>query len=199
MIRVLFICHGNICRSPMAEFVMKKLVSDANFADHFQIASAATSTEEIWNGIGDPVYPPAKAELARHGISCEGKRARQVTKADYAEYDYLIGMDSANIRNMLRIFGGDPDGKVARLLSYAGSERDISDPWYTGEFGTTYNDVLEGCTAFLQYLQQNGRIDIYGDTSNIMHMTVMSCLKNSQNHHIFLTIPSQMTFIIRGR
>ena len=95
----------------------------------------------------------------RHGISCEGKRARQVTKADYAEYDYLIGMDSANIRNMLRIFGGDPDGKVARLLSYAGSERDISDPWYTGEFGTTYNDVLEGCTAFIQYLQQNGRID----------------------------------------
>lgn len=134
-IKILFVCHGNICRSPMAEFVMKKLVSDANFADHFQIASAATSTEEIWNGIGDPVYPPAKAELARHGISCEGKRARQVTKADYAEYDYLIGMDSANIRNMLRIFGGDPDGKVARLLSYAGSERDISDPWYTGEFG----------------------------------------------------------------
>ncbi len=126
MIKVLFICHGNICRSPMAEFVMKKLVSDANFADHFQIASAATSTEEIWN---------------------------------YAEYDYLIGMDSANIRNMLRIFGGDPDGKVARLLSYVGSERDISDPWYTGEFGTTYNDVLEGCTAFLRYLQQNGRID----------------------------------------
>ena len=124
-IKVLMVCHGNICRSPMAEFVMKKLVSDANFADHFQIASAATSTEEIWNGIGNPVYPPAKVELARHGISCEGKRARQVTKADYAEYDYLIGMDSANIRNMLRIFGGDPDGKVARLLSYAGSEREI--------------------------------------------------------------------------
>ena len=108
MIKILFVCHGNICRSPMAEFVMKKLVSDANFADHFQIASAATSTEEIWNGIGNPVYPPAKAELARHGISCEGKRARQVTRADYAEYDYLIGMDGANIRNMLRIFGGDP-------------------------------------------------------------------------------------------
>ena len=103
-IKVLFVCHGNICRSPMAEFVMKKLVSDANLADHFQIASAATSTEEIWNGIGNPVYPPAKAERARHGISCEGKRARQATKADYAEYDYLIGMDSANIRSMLRIF-----------------------------------------------------------------------------------------------
>ena len=125
MIKVLFICHGNICRSPMAEFVMKKLVSDAGLTAHFQIASAATSTEEIWNGIGNPVYPPAKAELARHGISCEGKRARQVTRADYAEYDYLIGMDGANIRNMLRIFGGDPEGKVAKLLSYAGSEREI--------------------------------------------------------------------------
>ena len=158
-IRVLFICHGNICRSPMAEFVMKKLVSDAGLTARFQIASAATSTEEIWNGIGNPVYPPAKSELARHGISCEGKRARQVTRADYAEYDYLIGMDGANIRNMLRIFGGDPEGKVAKLLSYAGSDRDISDPWYTGEFGTTYNDVLEGCTAFLEYLQQNSKID----------------------------------------
>lgn len=158
-IKVLFICHGNICRSPMAEFVMKKLVSDAGLAAYFQIASAATSTEEIWNGIGNPVYPLAKAELARHGISCEGKRARQVTRADYAEYDYLIGMDGANIRNMLRIFGGDPEGKVAKLLSYAGSERDISDPWYTGDFGTAYDDVLEGCTAFLEYLQQNSKID----------------------------------------
>ena len=136
-IKVLFICHGNICRSPMAEFVMKKLVSDAGLTARFQIASAATSTEEIWNGIGNPVYPPAKAELARHGI----------------------GMDGANIRNMLRIFGGDPEGKVAKLLSYAGSERDISDPWYTGDFGTTYADVLEGCTAFLEYLQQNSKID----------------------------------------
>lgn len=159
MIKVLFICHGNICRSPMAEFVMKKLVSDEGLTDRFQIASAATSTEEIWNGIGNPVYPPAKAELARHSIFCEGKRARQVTKADYAEYDYLIGMDSANIRNMLRIFGGDPEGKVAKLLSYAGSERDISDPWYTGDFGTTYADVREGCLAFLLYLHQNEGID----------------------------------------
>ena len=156
MTKILFVCHGNICRSPMAEFIFGDLVKKANLEASFQIESAAVSREEL----GNPVYPPAKAELARHGISCEGKRARQVTKADYAEYDYLIGMDSANIRNMLRIFGGDPDGKVARLLSYAGSERDISDPWYTGEFGTTYNDVLEGCTAFLQYLQQNGRIDI---------------------------------------
>ena len=154
MIKVLFICHGNICRSPMAEFVMKKLVSDAGLTARFQIASAATSTEEIWNGIGNPVYPPAKAELARHGISCEGKRARQVTRADYAEYDYLIGMDGANIRNMLRIFGGDPDGKVARLLSYVGSERDISDPWYTGDFEATYRDVLAGCKGLLECLKE---------------------------------------------
>ena len=160
MIKILFICHGNICRSPMAEFVMKKLVSDANLADHFQIASAATSTEEIWNGIGNPVYPPAKAELARHGISCEGKRARQVTKADYAEYDYLIGMDSANIRNMLRIFGGDPDGKVARLLSYAGSERDNKETWYTAQYQTTYNDVMQHSTAFHLKLQQKRRIEL---------------------------------------
>ena len=159
MIKVLFICHGNICRSPMAEFVMKKLVSAAGLADRIQIASAATSTEEIWNGIGNPVYPPAKAELARHGISCEGKRARQVTKADYAEYDYLIGMDSANIRNMLWIFGGDPEEKMTKLLSYAGLERDISDPWYTGDFGTTYRDVVEGCTALLAFLQKSGKID----------------------------------------
>ena len=155
MIRILFLCHGNICRSPMAEFIMKDLVRKANLEQSIQIESAATSTEEI----GNPVYPPAEAELARHGISCEGKRARQVTRADYAEYDYLIGMDGANIRNMLRIFGGDPEGKVAKLLSYAGSERDISDPWYTGDFGTTYDDVLEGCTAFLEYLQQNSKID----------------------------------------
>ncbi len=128
MIKVLFICHGNICRSPMAEFVLKRLVADCNIANRFEIASAATSTEEIWNGIGNPVYPPAKAELAKHGISCEGKRARQITKQDYEAYDYLIGMDTANIRNMQRIFGGDPDRKVYKLLSFAGEDRDVADP-----------------------------------------------------------------------
>ena len=153
MIKVLFICHGNICRSPMAEFVMKKMVSDANLADHFQIASAATSTEEIWNGIGNPVYPPAKAELARHGISCEGKRARQVTKADYAEYDYLIGMEERNRRNMLRILGSDQEGKVSLLLDYAGSHGNIADPWYTGDFEVTYDDIMEGLDGLLKYLK----------------------------------------------
>lgn len=152
MIKILFICHGNICRSPMAEFIMKDLVAAQNAAQEFYIASAATSTEEIWNGIGNPVYPPARAKLAEHGIDCSGKRAVQLQKSDYHKYDFLIGMDSANIRNMLRMLGGDPEGKIHRLLSYAGSERDISDPWYTGDFDATYRDVSAGCKGLLNYL-----------------------------------------------
>ena len=112
----MFVCHGNICRSPMAEFIFKDLVEKQGVADRFVIASSATSTEEIWNGIGNPVYPPAKAELKKHGLSCNGKRAVQLKKSDYDKYDIFIGMDSANIRNMLRIFGGDPDGKVRKTL-----------------------------------------------------------------------------------
>ncbi len=153
-IKVLMVCHGNICRSPMAEFVLKDMVSRAGLSDRFYIASAATSTEEIWNGVGNPVYPPAREELARHGIGCEGKRAVQLTRDDYNKYDYLIGMDSANIRNMHRMLGGDPEGKVYRLLSFAGVERDISDPWYTGNFDETYRDVSLGCNAFLEYLRE---------------------------------------------
>ena len=152
MIKILFICHGNICRSPMAEFIMKDLVEKAGLSNQFHIASAATSTEEIWNGIGNPVYPPARQKLAEHGIGCEGKRAVQLQHSDYAKYDYLIGMDSANIRNMHRMLGGDPEGKVAKLLSFAGSDRDISDPWYTGDFETTYRDVIEGCEDLLEQL-----------------------------------------------
>ena len=152
MIKILFVCHGNICRSPMAEFVMKDLVSKAGLSHEFHIASAATSTEEIWNGVGNPVYPPARKELARHGISCEGKRAVQLTRADYEKYDYLIGMDSANIRNMLRILGGDPEKKVHKLLTFAGSDRDIADPWYTGNFSDTYADVEAGCKGLLDSL-----------------------------------------------
>lgn len=153
MIKILFICHGNICRSPMAEFVMKNLTAARGLSDQFYIASAATSSEEIWNGIGNPVYPPARAKLAEHGIACEGKRAVQLRREDYAQYDYLIGMDSANIRNMHRMLGGDPEGKVFKLLSFAGSDRDISDPWYTGDFDATYRDVVEGCEALLARLQ----------------------------------------------
>ena len=157
MIKVLFICHGNICRSPMAEFVLKDMVEKAGLSDCFEIASAATSTEEIWNGVGNPVYPPAKAELAKHGISCEGKRAVQLKTSDYDDYDYLIGMDSMNIRNIERMTGHQ-GGKIHMLLEFAGSSASISDPWYTGVFDKTYEDVVTGCEAFLQYLKEEGRI-----------------------------------------
>ena len=152
MIKILFICHGNICRSPMAEFVMKDMIAQKRLSQDFFIASAATSTEEIWNGIGNPVYPPARAKLAEHGIDCGGKRAVQLQRSDYEKYDYLIGMDSANIRNMLRMLGGDPEGKVSRLLDVTDSPRDISDPWYTGDFERTYRDVVAGCSALLEKL-----------------------------------------------
>lgn len=148
MTKILFVCHGNICRSPMAEFVMKGLVKQAGLEDQFQIASAATSTEEI----GCPVYPPARRKLAEHGISCAGKTARQLTKGDYARYDLLIGMDRANIRNMARICGGDPDGKIKLLLDYTDRPGDVADPWYTGDFDATWRDVLEGCQKMLASL-----------------------------------------------
>lgn len=148
MIKILFVCHGNICRSPMAEFVMKDLVRQAGLADCFQIESAATSREEL----GNPVYPPARKKLAEHGISCAGKRARQLTPADYEEYDFLIGMDSANIRNMNRICGGDPDGKIHLMLEYAGRPGDVADPWYTRDFEATWRDVEAGCKGLLQEL-----------------------------------------------
>ncbi|MBO5417282.1 MAG: low molecular weight phosphotyrosine protein phosphatase, partial [Clostridia bacterium] len=128
MIKILFVCHGNICRSPMAEFVLKKMLEKEGRDGEFYVASAATSSEEIWNGRGNPVYPHAKEELRRHGITCEGKRAVQLIPADYDEYDLIIGMDGANIRNMHRLFGGDPKGKIKKLLDYADGG-DISDPW----------------------------------------------------------------------
>lgn len=148
MTKILFVCHGNICRSPMAEFVMKDLVKKAGLEDQFQIASAATSTEEI----GCPVYPPARRKLAEHGISCAGKTARQLTKADYAQYDLLIGMDRANIRNMNRICGGDPGGKIKLLLDFTDHPGDVADPWYTGDFDAAWRDVLEGCRRILEGL-----------------------------------------------
>ena len=148
MIKILFVCHGNICRSPMAEFVMKELVKEAGVADQFEIASAATSTEEI----GNPVYPPARRKLAEHGIRCDGKRARQMTRADYQKYDLLIGMDNWNIRNMLRICGGDREGKIRMLMDYTGHSRSVADPWYTGDFDATWDDVNEGCRALLDHL-----------------------------------------------
>ncbi|MBR6220236.1 MAG: low molecular weight phosphotyrosine protein phosphatase [Clostridia bacterium] len=147
MIKILFICHGNICRSPMAEFVMKKLVKDAGLWDRFEIASAATSREEI----GNPVYPPARRELSRHGISCKGHAARQMTRADYDYYDYLVAMEPYNIRNMLRICD-DPDGKMRLLMSFAGSDAPIDDPWYTGRFAEVYDQIEQGCRGMLEEL-----------------------------------------------
>ena len=143
--RILFVCHGNICRSPMAEFVMKHLVAKAGREQEFYIESAATSTEEI----GNEVYPPARRMLARHGISCSGKTARQMTRADYSRFDLIIGMDSMNVRNILRICGGDPERKVHMLMDYTNRPGDVADPWYTGDFEATWRDVLEGCESLL--------------------------------------------------
>ena len=150
MIKILFVCHGNICRSPMAEFVMKDLVNKKGMAGQFEIASAATSTEEI----GNPVYPPAKRKLKEHGISCEGKTARQMTKADYAYYDYIIAMDRFNLRNMTRFAGNDPDNKVSLLMDFTSRPGDVDDPWYTGDFDTTWEDVYEGCVGILKKLNK---------------------------------------------
>lgn len=178
MIKILFVCHGNICRSPMAEFVMKKLVRDiSSSAKHvttdsaltaadFEIASAATSTEEI----GNPVYPPARRMLASHGIDCSGKTARQMTVADYNHYDYIVLMDQNNLRNLRWILPRDiyerelaqyqdardsRVGKVSLLMDWAGKNRDVADPWYTGDFNATWQDVNEGCTALLQHILKN--------------------------------------------
>lgn len=150
----MFVCHGNICRSPMAEFIFKDLAEKQGIADRFVVSSSATSTEEIWNGIGNPVYPPAKAELAKHGLSCNGKRAVQLEKNDYDKYDLFVGMDSANIRNMLRIFGSDPDGKVRKLMDYTDRGGDVADPWYSDRFDVAYRDILEVCTALLKAVQK---------------------------------------------
>ena len=146
MIKVLFVCHGNICRSPMAEFLMKKKVSDMGMSEDFHIESAATSSEEI----GSPVHRGTARILSKLGIDYSGKRARKMTSGDYDKFDYLIGMDSYNIRNMERICGGDKEGKIRLLMEFAGESRDVADPWYTGDFETTYNDINRGIDGFLR-------------------------------------------------
>ncbi len=150
MIRILFICHGNICRSPMAEFILKDMVRKQGLADRFAIASAATSTEEI----GNPVHRGTREVLKRLGISAAEKHAVQMTKKDYENYDYLIGMDHWNIKNIERIVGRDPEHKIHLLLKFAGRSGDIADPWYTGDFEKTYQDILEGCRGLLKTIAE---------------------------------------------
>ena len=146
MIKILYICHGNICRSPMAEFVMKALVRSRGLEDEYHIESAAVSDEET----GNPIYPPAKRCLTQHGVPFDNsKRARKITPADYASFDRIICMDASNLRLIRRIIPSDPDGKIHLLMSYTGRSRDVADPWYTGDFETTFQDILEGCEAML--------------------------------------------------
>ena len=153
MKKIPFACHGNICRSPMAEFVMKDLAQKAGLAAQFHIESTATSREEI----GNPVYPPARRKMAEHGISCVGHAARQLTNADYEKYDLLIGMDRANLRDMYRICGGDFAGKLHLLMDYTGQPRDVADPWYTDDFEATWRDVLAGCQGLLHELMEGNK------------------------------------------
>ena len=153
-IKVLFICHGNICRSTLSESVLTHMVKTLGLEHQFMIDSAATSTEEI----GNPPHRGTVNKLREVGIPLVPHRARQITLRDYENFDYIIGMDTANIRNLNRMLNGDPEGKVYKLLAFAGSGRDIADPWYTGKFDVTYEDVVEGCEGFLSYLKENGKL-----------------------------------------
>lgn len=146
--KILFVCHGNICRSPMAEFVMKDLVHQMGIESQFEIASAATSREEI----GNPVYPPARRKLAEHGINCDGKTSRQITMNDYHYYDYIVAMDQNNLRNLKKMLGEDTERKISLLMDYTARPADVADPWYTGDFDATWNDVLEGCKELISSL-----------------------------------------------
>lgn len=152
MTRIMFVCHGNICRSPMAEFIFKDILKKNNKLEEFVVASSATSTEEIYNGIGNPVYPPAKRELALHGITCEGKRAVQLAPSDIDKYDIFVGMDSANIKNMHRILGEGASDKIFKLMTFANKSSDVSDPWYSDRFDIAYCDIYEGCLALYEHL-----------------------------------------------
>ena len=151
MTKILFVCHGNICRSPMAEFVMKDMVKEQGLCDSFEISSAATSTEEI----GNPVYPPVRKLLGEKGLSCKGKTARQITKADYDYYDYIIAMEQYNLRNMRYIFPADTENKIHLMLDFTDNPRDVSDPWYTGRYEEAFRDITEGCRALLEKTVQN--------------------------------------------
>jgi len=146
VVRILFVCHGNICRSPMAEFIMKELVRKGGYDDQFYIESCATSSEEL----GSDVYPPAKDALRAHGIPFSKRRARRMTAADYGSFDLIIAMDNQNLRNMRGFVGEDSEHKVRLLMSYCGENRGVADPWYTGDFETTYRDITDACSKLLQ-------------------------------------------------
>lgn len=157
MIKVLFVCHGNICRSPMAEFMLKDLIKKAGMEGSFEIASAATSAEEL----GNPVYPPARRLLAGHGIDCSGKTARQLRREEYGRWDYIIGMDRENMANMRRLFGGDPGGKLYNMMAFAGQpEKAVADPWYTRDFERTWQDLRLGCAGLLERLTGAVLVDL---------------------------------------
>jgi protein-tyrosine phosphatase len=151
MTRIMFVCHGNVCRSPMAEFVMKKIVAERGKSTDFEIASSATSTEEI----GNDIHPGTRRMLDKYGVPYSRREAVQLEKRDYEKYDLFIGMDSANVRNMHRIFGSDPDGKIIRLLDLTDEKRDVADPWYTGNFEETWQDINKGCEALISIIKQN--------------------------------------------
>ena len=153
MVKILFVCHGNICRSPMAEFVMKDMVRKAGLENEIRISSAGTSAEEL----GNPVYSPVRRLLTEHGIDCAGKMARRMIPGDYGAYDLLIGMDEANLRNMRRLCGGDPEGKIHRLLEYTGRQGEVADPWYTRDFEATWRDVNDGCRGLLDLLMREAK------------------------------------------
>lgn len=152
MKKIMFVCHGNICRSPMAEFIFKDMIKRRGVGSDFCVSSSATSTEEIWNGVGNPVYPPAREILERHKINCSGKRAVQLRKDDYNKYDLFIGMDKMNIRNMYRILGEDSEEKIHKLMDYTDRGGDVADPWYSHNFEAAYRDIYDGCKGLLDYL-----------------------------------------------
>ncbi len=154
MTKIMFVCHGNICRSPMAEFIFKKMIKEKGLSDRFFVSSSATSREEIIGNVGNPVYPPARAELLKHGIDPIDKRAVQLTREDYEKYDLFIAMDSMNVRNMMKIIGSDPQNKVRKLMDYTSRGGDVADPWFTGNFEITYRDVTDGCEGLLKSLTQ---------------------------------------------